>query len=79
MAALLANSFGLVFKQYRVWDKKKPLYQHALTHISLANAEQALGRLAQVDLLSKTSSEFNIFILLAEDHDWKVANAFNSN
>ena len=60
------DSLADIFKQYRVWDKKKPLYQHALTHISLANAEQALGRLAQVDLLSKTSSEFNPFILLSD-------------
>ncbi len=55
-----------IFKQYRIWDKKKPLYQHALSHISLANTEQALGRLAQVDLLSKTSSDFNPFILLSD-------------
>ena len=60
------DSLADIFKQYRVWDKKKPLYQHALTHISLANAEQALGRLAQVDLLSKTSSDFNAFILLSD-------------
>lgn len=55
-----------IFKQYRVWDKKKPLYQHALTQISLSNAEHALARLAQVDLLSKTSSDFNPFILLSD-------------
>ena len=55
-----------LFKQYRIWDKKKPLYQHALTHITLANTEQALARLAQVDLLSKTSSDFNPFILLCD-------------
>lgn len=59
-------NLGEVFKTYRIWDKKKPLYQHALTHISLANTEQALARLAQVDLLSKTSSEFNPFILLSD-------------
>jgi DNA polymerase-3 subunit delta len=55
-----------IFKQYRIWDKKKPLYQHALTHISVVDAEQALARLAQVDLLSKTSSDFNPFILLSD-------------
>ena len=55
-----------IFKEYRIWDKKKPLYQHALSHITLANAEQALARLAQVDLLSKTSSDFNAFILLSD-------------
>ncbi|MFT5814605.1 MAG: DNA polymerase-3 subunit delta [Psychroserpens sp.] len=55
-----------IFKQYRIWDKKKPLYQHALNNITLVNAEQALARLAQVDLLSKTSSDFNPFILLSD-------------
>jgi DNA polymerase-3 subunit delta len=55
-----------IFKQYRIWEKKKPLYQHALNNISLSNAEQALARLAQVDLLSKTSSDFNAFILLSD-------------
>ena len=67
LAALESGeSMANIFKQHRVWDKKKPLYQHALSHMSLANAEQALGRLAQVDLLSKTSSEFNPFILLSD-------------
>ena len=55
-----------IFQQYRIWEKKKPLYQHALNNISLSNAEQALARLAQVDLLSKTSSDFNAFILLSD-------------
>mgnify|MGYP003626081514 FL=1 len=55
-----------IFKQYRIWDKKKPFYQHALNNMSLSKAEQALARLAQVDLLSKTSSDFNAFILLSD-------------
>jgi DNA polymerase-3 subunit delta len=55
-----------LFKEYRIWDKRKPLYQHALTHISLKNIKQAISRLADIDLISKTSSEFNIFILLAD-------------
>lgn len=55
-----------IFKQYRIWDKKKPLYQYALNNISINNVEQALARLAQVDLLSKTSSDFNAFILLSD-------------
>lgn len=55
-----------VYKQYRIWDKRKPLYQYALTHIKLDNVKRAMGRIADIDLLSKTSSEFNIFILLAD-------------
>lgn len=55
-----------IYKKYRIWDKKKPLYQHALNHITLDNIGQAQARLAQTDLLSKTSSDFNPFILLAD-------------
>jgi len=55
-----------IYKQYRIWDKRKPLYQHALTHIKLDNVKHAMTRIADIDLLSKTSSEFNIFILLAD-------------
>ncbi|KXJ54529.1 MAG: DNA polymerase III subunit delta [Colwellia sp. Phe_37] len=55
-----------IFKQYRIWDKKKPVYQYALNNLTLNNVEQALARLAQVDLLSKSSSDFNAFILLSD-------------
>jgi len=55
-----------LYKEYRIWDKRKPLYQHALTNISLKNVKRAISRLADIDLISKTSSEFNAFILLAD-------------
>ena len=55
-----------LYKEYRIWDKRKPLYQHALTHISLKNVKLAMSRLANIDLISKTSSEFNAYILLAD-------------
>ena len=60
------ESIANIYKQYRIWDKRKPLYQHALTHIKLDNVKRAMTRMADIDLLSKTSSEFNIFILLAD-------------
>jgi DNA polymerase-3 subunit delta len=60
------ESIANIYKQYRIWDKRKPLYQHALTHIKLNNVKRAMARIADIDLLSKTSSEFNIFILLAD-------------
>ncbi|MBU2892677.1 DNA polymerase III subunit delta [Colwellia sp. D2M02] len=60
------ESINQLYKQYRIWDKRKPLYQHALTHIKLADVKQAMIRIADIDLLSKTSSEFNVFILLAD-------------
>ena len=55
-----------IYKEYRIWDKRKPLYQHALTHITLKDIKRAMSRLADIDLISKTSSEFNAFILLAD-------------
>lgn len=60
------ESIATIYKQYRIWDKRKPLYQHALTHIKINNVKRAMIRIADIDLLSKTSSEFNVFILLAD-------------
>jgi len=60
------ENIAQLYKQHRIWDKRKPLYQHALTHIDINNVKRAMIRIADIDLLSKTSSEFNIFILLAD-------------
>jgi DNA polymerase-3 subunit delta len=55
-----------LYQHYRIWDKRKPLYNHALANISSTNLKIALKRLSQTDLISKSSSEFNVFILLAD-------------
>ena len=60
------QTFSQLCKTYRIWDKRKPLYQHAIKHITTNNLALAQARLAQVDTLSKTTSEFNAFILLAD-------------
>jgi len=60
------ESINNLYKSYRIWDKKKPLYQHALSHMTHKNLSYGLSRLAQVDLISKTSSDFNPYILLAD-------------
>jgi len=60
------ESINDIYKKYRIWDKKKPIYQHALNNITRDNINQAQARLAQTDLLSKTSIDFNPFILLAD-------------
>ncbi|MDN3652565.1 DNA polymerase III subunit delta [Thalassotalea ponticola] len=60
------QSLEQLFKQFKVWDKKKPLYQNALRSISLSNVQRAKKRLAQVDLISKTASDFDAFILLSD-------------
>ncbi len=60
------DSLANIYKQYRIWDKRKPLYQYALSNMRLNNVRCAMSRVADIDLLSKTSTEFNIFILLAD-------------
>ncbi len=60
------ESFNDACKEYRIWDKRKPIYQKALNTIKPDNLAQAQKRLADVDTISKTSSEFNPFILLAD-------------
>lgn len=55
-----------LYSQYRIWDKRKPLYQQALTTISAENLAHAQVRLAQTDLITKTSTEFNGYLLLAD-------------
>ncbi|WNC71247.1 DNA polymerase III subunit delta [Thalassotalea psychrophila] len=60
------ESRDALFKELRIWDKKKPLYNHALNNISLANIKRAKMRLAKTDLISKTSSDFDDFILLSD-------------
>lgn len=59
------NSHEL-FKYYRIWDKRKPLYQSALKNITINNVQQAQARLAQVDLISKTTSDFDAYLLLTD-------------
>lgn len=60
------DNFNNLCKEYRIWDKRKPLYQSALQNITIDNLALAQARLAEVDLLSKTSVEFNAFILLSD-------------
>ncbi|MBO9491606.1 DNA polymerase III subunit delta [Endozoicomonas sp. G2_1] len=55
-----------LFKQFRIWPKRQPLYQQALSKISIANIEQAISRIADTDLISKSASEFNPFLLLLD-------------
>lgn len=59
-------SLNDIFKKYRIWDKRKPLYQHAVSHITLANINRTMARLAQLDLLSKSTSDFNHYIILSD-------------
>ncbi|MFD2166052.1 DNA polymerase III subunit delta [Thalassotalea euphylliae] len=53
-------------KDAKIWDKRKPLYMNALQHSSIDNVYSALDRIAAVDFVSKTSSDFNSFQLLAD-------------
>lgn len=60
------ESFANVCKEFRIWDKRKPLYQQALNTITPLHLAEAQSRLADVDLISKTSSDFNPFVLLSD-------------
>ncbi len=60
------ESFANLCKEYRIWDKRKPLYLSATNNIQNQHLALSQARLAEVDLLSKTSSEFNPFVLLAD-------------
>lgn len=68
MQSRLANgeSTEELFKEYRVWDKRKPLYNTALNHMNLNNIKLAKQRLALADLVSKTSSDFDHYLLLSD-------------
>ena len=49
--------FNQLCKDYRIWDKRKPIYQQAINNTSLSNVYIALSRLADVDQQIKSSSE----------------------
>ena len=60
------ESTDSLFKEFRIWDKRKPIYNSALNQVSLNNCKLALSRLGKVDLLSKTTSDFDDYILLSD-------------
>lgn len=60
------QTFAELAKQHRIWDKRKPLYQTALSKTSLTHVSNAIYRLIDTDVISKSSSEFNPFVLLAD-------------
>ncbi len=60
------ESFEQLCKEHRIWDKRKPTYQKALSNIRRINLAHAQSRIADVDLLSKSNAEFNSFVLLAD-------------
>ncbi len=55
-----------VMTDFKVWDKRKPLYQNALSKSSLANIMLAQSRLTDTDLVSKSAADFNAFQMLAD-------------
>ncbi|WP_206484583.1 DNA polymerase III subunit delta [Thalassotalea sp. G2M2-11] len=62
----LGETFNKLCSEYRIWDKRKPLYQQALNTLSSRSLALALSRIAEVDFQSKSASDFNPFILLAD-------------
>ena len=53
-----------VYSQHRIWDKKKPAYNKAINAITDRNLGLAQARLAELDLISKSSTDFDHFLLL---------------
>ena len=58
--------FNQLCKDYRIWDKRKPIYQQAINNTSLSNVYIALSRLADVDQQIKSSSEFDDMLLISD-------------
>ncbi len=58
--------FNQLCKDYRIWDKRKPIYQQAVNNTSLSNVYIALSRLADVDQQIKSSSEFDDMLLISD-------------
>lgn len=59
-------SFDTLCKQHRIWKNKQSLYRTALVKLTLSKVNFALSRLADIDLISKTSSDFDCYLLLSE-------------
>lgn len=60
------QTFAEICKTFKIWRNKELLYKNALNRLTLPAVEAAMVRLADVDLISKTSSDFDEFILLAD-------------
>ena len=59
-------NFDELCKQHRIWKNKQSLYRTALMKLNVVKVNSALARLADIDLISKTSSDFDCYILLSE-------------
>ncbi|MFQ6372194.1 DNA polymerase III subunit delta [Shewanella sp. YIC-542] len=52
-ALTAGHNLGQLFSQYRIWDKRKPLYQQALGRLSLEAIEAMLAFSSQLELALK--------------------------
>ncbi|QOL24462.1 DNA polymerase III subunit delta [Thalassotalea sp. LPB0316] len=59
-------AFAQLCKDFRIWEKRKPVYQQALQNTALNNLYIALGRLADIDQQIKSSSDFDDMLLLTD-------------
>jgi DNA polymerase-3 subunit delta len=48
-----------LWSKHRIWDKRKPLYQHALSHLSLAQIEHMLAFTSQIEINLKQHGHEN--------------------
>ncbi len=59
-------SFAELCKKHRIWKNKEHLYKSALSKLSLAQVNHGISRLASIDLISKTTSDFDPYLLLSD-------------
>ncbi|MEZ8824855.1 DNA polymerase III subunit delta [Vibrio amylolyticus] len=56
----LANTpAGQVFDKYRIWQSKRPLYNSALSRLTISAIQSRLGLLAQCEILTKTQYDIS--------------------
>ena len=60
------DSFDVICKSFRIWRNKEMLYKNALSRFTAPAIALATARLADVDLITKTTSDFDPFLLLAD-------------
>lgn len=60
------SSFAQLCKKHRIWKNKEPLYKSALSKLNTTSINSAISKLASIDLISKTTSDFDPYLLLSD-------------
>ena len=60
------STFAELCKKHRVWKNKEQLYKSALSKTNLKVVNAAISKVASIDLVSKTTSDFDPYLLLSD-------------